>query len=131
VCELLVRVTDKPVDHPHHHRTRAHRGDVVVAVPDGHDWTEVEKAHPEWVILSVPGMSVEEGERLAAPTPPGWPAENWHKRMHRLDLDHADAHEAVRHAARTTAAGGNVTRPVVVAADHVRTLVRRKPTVNR
>lgn len=95
MCELLVRVRSKPltgnvaVD-----CQRTRRGDVIVAMPDGHSWSHEERTNPEWVIVRVPGMTVKEGTALASHEPTGRPHKprgkvrrHFHKRLFSLDLD--------------------------------------------
>ncbi len=90
MCELLVRVVDKPrsgdavID-----CQRSGRGDVIVVCEDGHDWSREERANPEWMILRVPGMTLSEGYSLAAPElkSPGPFRQLIHKRLFRLDVD--------------------------------------------
>jgi hypothetical protein len=70
VCELLVMIHGKPkcgdVAMDCH---REERGDVIVAVPDGHDWTHEERAHPRWVVVKCPEMSLAEGEAMMSMEP--------------------------------------------------------------
>ncbi len=95
MCELLVRVRDKPltggvtVD-----AGRGRRGDVVVACPDGWAWSRIERTHPRWIIIRVPGMTLAEGQSFATPEPSGQPKKRrgrqrrvfW-KRLFTLDMD--------------------------------------------
>ncbi len=89
MCELLVRVVDKPLSGKPEvdcHRTR--RGDVIVAQADGAGWGTGELTSPDWVILSVPGMSLEEGLALTVGDPVDASTTRFpHKRLFRLDLD--------------------------------------------
>lgn len=45
-------------------------GDVIVAFPDGHDWTPTERTNPRWKILKCPEMSEAEAASLTAPELP-------------------------------------------------------------
>lgn len=131
MCELLVFTRDKE-DGPNaeHNLVKHRRGDVIVAMPDGHDWTETERTgHPEWTILKVPGMSLAEGQALAHPEPEEPTRRLFHRRLFHIDLDHSEAHPVVKALARRTTAGANVAMEVV-DADHLRTVVRRKPSVD-
>lgn len=57
MCELLVRTKNKGTKM---------RGNVVVVMPDGHDWTPRERSNPDWRIIKVLGLSVEDAESLCA-----------------------------------------------------------------
>lgn len=59
MCEILVRTKNKE-------GTQKRRGNVVVVMPDGHDWTPRERGNPDWRIIKIAGLSVEEGESLCA-----------------------------------------------------------------
>lgn len=95
MCELLVRVRDKPLTgNPVVDSQRTRRGDVIAATPNGWGWSHAERANPEWIILQVPGMPLEEGLALATPEPRAdqrktrsAPRRVTHKRMFRLNLD--------------------------------------------
>lgn len=66
------------------------RGDVVVVCRDGHPWSQLELDNPEWRIVKVPGMSLEEGELLTARpfVLPGL-GDTTKRRAQSLDLDSA------------------------------------------
>ncbi len=88
MCELLVRIVDKPLSGDPAvdcHRTR--RGDVIDVRVDGAGWTPREMTNPDWVILSVPGMSLEEGQSLTVGEPRGPQTPLARRLMFRLDLD--------------------------------------------
>jgi hypothetical protein len=74
MCEFLIRVKEKPDVDPdfaspvavamnavHRSVKLLHAGDVVVVCPDGWGWSHAERNNPEWRIVKVPGMSVEQG----------------------------------------------------------------------
>lgn len=68
---------------------RDRRGDVIVALPDGHDWATAELEWPDWIIVKIPGMSVDEASAVAAPEPPdpnNPGAIRW-KRLFSINLD--------------------------------------------
>ncbi len=68
MAELLVRVKDKVnPDSPQLDAKCLKAGDVVVACPDGWEWSELEKSNPDWLIVKVPGMSMEEAKTFTAP----------------------------------------------------------------
>jgi hypothetical protein len=127
MCELLVMVRDTGGT-PAHQCLR--RGDVVVAAPDGWRWSHAElHGHPEWCVLRVTGMTLEEGEALTVAEPgDGRPRHLRNLKAFHLDLDAADAHETVKAIADRTSRGENVSIEVIDAA-HVRPLRRRKPRI--
>jgi hypothetical protein len=49
--------------------TRLARGDCVVAVENGWPWTQAELTAPQWRIVKVPDMSLDEARVLMAPDP--------------------------------------------------------------
>jgi hypothetical protein len=117
VCELLVRVQDKPlsgdlaVD-----CRRTMRGDVVVAMPDGHDWTPTERSNPEWVIVKVPDMGLAEGRALASHEPSDGLRRHLRKRLFHLDPD-------------LLPKAGDRLESVTIEASELRLAKRRKPPV--
>lgn len=127
MCELLVWVHDREDGgNPLHDAVKYRRGDVIVAMPDGHPWTETERRHPQWVVLKVPGMSLAEGRALASEEPREPTRQLFHTRLFHLDLDHLEAHDAVKSITARADAGVNL--PVeIVSAAHLRALRRRKP----
>lgn len=57
--ELLIRIVDKvPVGNPDYARA-SQRGDVIVACPDGWNWTTREKSNPDWIIVSANITQIE------------------------------------------------------------------------
>jgi hypothetical protein len=61
------------------------RGDVIVIVPDGHPWSEIERTKADWRIVSIPGVDPEALTSLVTPEQPT--RVDWQKRLVRLDLD--------------------------------------------
>lgn len=61
MAELLVRTVDKvnPKD-PEKDAQCLKRGEVVVIMPDGHPWSQRERNNPDWQLVQIPGMSVED-----------------------------------------------------------------------
>lgn len=57
--ELLVRIRDKVSEDFHKNIALTKRGDVIVVMPDGHDWGIEELANPDWRIIRVPVSRVE------------------------------------------------------------------------
>ena len=67
MAELLIRTQDKPSSgNVYTDRHRLGRGDVVVVMPDGHKWSDVEKAAPFWRILRLPGVGPNKLTQLLA-----------------------------------------------------------------
>lgn len=57
MCELILRVVDKPAPAAFDRPMVAQAGDVVVVVPDGHQWGREEISNPEWRIVRLPGVA--------------------------------------------------------------------------
>lgn len=55
MCELLVRVRDKDSRGIDQRVLQHMAGDVVVIMPDGHQWGSAEVSNPDWRIFKVPG----------------------------------------------------------------------------
>lgn len=66
MCELLIRARDKVNDDPQLDAKCYKRGDVVAVVEDGWQWGRVELASPEWRILQLPNVSVEQAQAFVA-----------------------------------------------------------------
>lgn len=49
--ELLLRVIDKAGYDPQVHTLMDVIGDVIIAFPDGWNWSLIERTHPEWRIV--------------------------------------------------------------------------------
>ncbi len=102
VCELLVWHTDRESSgYPHLDMVKYVRGDVIVAMPDGHDWTVSERTHPKWLIIAVPDMSLSEGQALAVEEPrePGRSPVQESKKCHQFRLNYG----ICGHSSRTEA----------------------------
>lgn len=95
MCELLVRVIDKiNHDDPYLDVQCTKRGDVIVIVPDGHVWGVMEQLDPQYRIVKLPGVPVDDVASLIAPEPetdPQNPNRMLQRRLFRLDLDNMDA----------------------------------------
>ncbi len=97
MCELLIRVTDKTpaTGHPSRDQYRSVRGEVIFAAPEGSYWGPGDRGNPEWRIVRVPGMTVDEGRSMMMSEPSGVsvvkhrgrPRKYYHKRYFVLDLD--------------------------------------------
>lgn len=70
--ELLIRTTDKHPVISTMHELGGQRGDVVVAVPDGWEWSQAERENPEWIIVRA-DIVQEEAESLLESYRPGEP----------------------------------------------------------
>ncbi len=117
MCELLVRVQDKSLTGDSAiDCQRTMRGDVIVAMPDGHDWTQEERKHPRWVIVKVPGMSLAEGEALASREVGDGIRRNLRKRLFRLDLS-------------SLPKGDHMVESITLTVAEVRSNRKRKPPV--
>jgi len=58
MCELLIRVIDKVNNDTRLNYQCTKRGDVIVVVEDGWNWTEKELKNPDWRIIKLPGVPV-------------------------------------------------------------------------
>lgn len=67
MCEFLLRVVDKVNPDPALNIQCTKRGDIIVAVPDGWAWSAEERTNPEWRIVKVTGMPLNEGEQYTLP----------------------------------------------------------------
>jgi len=92
MCELLIRVTDKRNDNcPYADAKCLRAGDVVVIVPDGHEWSAQEMAHPHWRILKLPGLNnLDDLLHPQADPDRANPSYMLHRRHRHLDLSHPD-----------------------------------------
>jgi hypothetical protein len=89
MAELLVRVVDKV--NKASARLDAQctkRGDVIAVQPDGWTWGKQELVNPEWRILCVPGLTVNEASPWLAPQLPEAPDDTrpLYRRAFHLDL---------------------------------------------
>lgn len=125
MCELLVWVHDREDGgNPEHDAVKYRRGDVIVAVPDGHPWGTDERGDPRWVVLCVPTMPLAEGQALATEEPAA-PGRLPHTRLFGLDLDSPAAHASVKSLVARADAGVNLPAEVIDAA-HLRAIRRKK-----
>ena len=86
--QLLVRIKDKVGSDPYHDARLTKRGDVIVAVPDDHQWGLAELSNPEWRIISCPGMTNEEAQALLQEEPGDERTNKMlQRRAFKLDLD--------------------------------------------
>jgi len=77
MAEMLLRVVDKINDTDDALNAQCtKRGDVIVICPDGWPWSETERTSPDWKIVKVPGVAVDDltgflaeepGDRLTNP----------------------------------------------------------------
>jgi hypothetical protein len=64
MAEFLVKARD-PIDLPkdEEKRNRCYRrGDIVVVMPDGHEWGKEERL-PKFMVVKIPGLSVETAKK--------------------------------------------------------------------
>lgn len=59
-AELLVQAKDSP------HETGAKKGDIIVVRPDGWEWGK-EECLPNYIVVKMPGVSVEEAKKYEEP----------------------------------------------------------------
>lgn len=57
--ELLIRIVDKHPAVSTLYERASQRGDVIVAVPDGWDWSNAERSNPEWIIVRAEITEIE------------------------------------------------------------------------
>lgn len=67
MAELLLRVADKTSADPFKDAKLTKRGDVIVALPDGWNWTEEEQRNPAWRILKWPALSLSAASVFLSP----------------------------------------------------------------
>jgi hypothetical protein len=66
--EILLRVVDKINPNcPKLDSKCLKRGDVVVCVPDGHNWGKQELINPIWRIIRAPNLTAEQAEMFKDP----------------------------------------------------------------
>ena len=87
--DLLVRIVDKTSTDPMKDLSLTKRGDVIAYHPPGSDWGVEELVYPEWVLVSVPDMTVAQAESFLQPeTPPAdAPDQPVATRAYGIDLD--------------------------------------------
>lgn len=123
MAELLVRVVDKVnVDDFYLNTKCTKRGDVIVVCPDGWLWGSQELANPEWRIVQVPDLMLEEAEALLAPerdVDPRHPSRTLQRRAFALNLDLPICAPML-----TTVAG-----PVEIAASVIRAAKHARPAI--
>lgn len=67
MAELLIKARDASHDDPETDRRGCYkRGDVVVVMPDGHEWG-VKEGLPNFVVLKIPGVDPERIRPLVEP----------------------------------------------------------------
>lgn len=59
MCEILVRIKDRPGFDPTANALAARAGDVIAVCPDGWNWTQTELTSSEWLIVRIPGLAVD------------------------------------------------------------------------
>lgn len=86
--QLLIRVIDRPDQDRRLRCGRFHRGDIIAAMPDDHEWSRRERRNRHWRILKIPSLTQAEVDALLSPEldPGGTKAFVWKRRI-RLDID--------------------------------------------
>lgn len=69
MAELLIRVKSKTSNDPYKDVKLTKRGDVIVVKPNDSFWSHEELINPDWRILRVVGLSINEAEALLAEEP--------------------------------------------------------------
>lgn len=93
MAELLVRTISKTSDNIYDDVKLTKRGDVIVVMEDGHEWSPTELKAPFWQIIKVPGVKsdyfaallVEELKEGVQPDPAV--PNTLQRRAFKLDLD--------------------------------------------
>jgi hypothetical protein len=70
MAELLVRVFSKSSTDPAQDAKLTKRGDVIVVVPDGWGWSDIECTNPHWRIFKWPSVTESEASALLTPELP-------------------------------------------------------------
>jgi len=90
MAELLVRIVDKVNPDFYLNCGCTKRGHVIAAHPDGWAWGREERANPEWRILMVPDLSLNDVSVFLAPernVNPRHPSRTLQRRAFKIDLD--------------------------------------------
>lgn len=93
--ELFIRVVDKIVSDPMQSARLTHRGDVIVVMPDGHDWTPSERTHQDYRILRIAAVKAE-AEAMLAAEPGDEKNRMLQRRAFKLNLDDPNLPAAVK-----------------------------------
>lgn len=67
MAELLIKAFSVVHEDPTLNAQAYKRGDIVVAMPDGHQWGAKERNTAHFLIVQVPDMSLEEARSLTEP----------------------------------------------------------------
>jgi hypothetical protein len=92
MAEILIKAIDANHLNPVKDKSGCYkRGDVVVVMPDGHEWGKSE-GPPKYIIIKVPGMTKEEAEQYIesekdTPSDPKFPADILTRRKFRFQID--------------------------------------------
>lgn len=119
--QLLVRVVDKINQDPVLNEQLTKKGDVIAFKEDGKEWGIMELKNPEWRIIHVPNMTLEQAIALTDNEVKDGSIEGQilRKRGMKLDLDKIDALEEQKILATK-----NVSRKTNVKTDAVDAQVR-------
>jgi len=67
MAEFLVKLNDNTHVNPTKDQSGCYkRGDVVVVMPNGHEWGK-EEGYPKFVVVKIPGMTVAAGQKYIEP----------------------------------------------------------------
>lgn len=69
MAEVLIRLVDKKNDDPYLDAAASKMGDVVAVEEDGWAWSETERTHSEWLLLSVPDAVRDDFDSYLRPEP--------------------------------------------------------------
>ena len=97
MCEVLVRVVDKV--NPNDANLDAQclkRGDFVSICPDGWGWSQIERTNPDWRIVKISGLSVEEAKAYLAKGAK-------YRRAFKLDVDDVTLPQGVKNYVQDSA----------------------------
>ncbi len=69
MAELLVRIIDKTHPDVYANATHTKRGDVIVAKQDGWRWGRLELSNPQFAVLRISELSLDEAEGMTTEEP--------------------------------------------------------------
>jgi hypothetical protein len=130
MCELLIRVRDKAFGDLYQKVKQLGRGDVVSVVENGWGWSQEELTNPDWRILKLPNILVDDVTDLLAPEDnptPLIPNRMLQRHGKKLDLSHVNLAPLVPWFQDDTRA--QTTRTVNITRAQARALVAVKPPV--
>ncbi len=69
MCEMAVCAISEKSDDIYTEVKSPKRGDVIIIVENGHNWSPSELADPRWVVLKFPDLTVKEMSYMLSPEP--------------------------------------------------------------